>query len=235
MNERGMFPKFENERGVEEPALDMEELEEELNVPAIREDGGAEREGENTEREKVFCAIEDQERQLQQEERNADKKGFGQKARNIVGSIIIGGLSLLPMGCKGEGGSELKAEREKIEVIDREEDNKNLLREVFFNMSNKGSLMGKSREGNLIIDIGGGNFYELTDNDLNELMNLVDRHNTPALSKRRGSIQMKVVSGIKEMGNKIDYLDLPEDLRMKERNRREAVRQTQEGSIIQPY
>lgn len=208
-------------------------------------------------KEKVKIAetsLKEQERELDIQERDKNRKVLT-GIKSALAIALVSGASFLGIGYEKEavaGPTEekTKSEQKEKENIQEASEAKSLLKETLFKIADKtisGEIgISKMEDGNLVIHAKEGKYYELTNNDIKELMGISTRFQrmiNGAEKHENQKIRIKTIQAAKriveieirekiiKLGKPVVIENLPENLKKWEGERqkeRENAKKTTE-------
>jgi len=207
----------ENQKNIDEVTKQLHEIAENV------ENGGAEKSEDNP-KEKATS------------DKKVSRRGFLGSMLKTAAGIGIGSAI---MGKEGESVAEGAEKNETPEEKENRKNNIEFLRGVFQRISGGG--MGRAENGNLVVHIGGGHYYELKNSDLGKLTDIAGNYRermeragksksmkTFALKIREAG-DMAIKANIIKLGQ--EAKELPESLGSYEKARKEVVEEMQESPV----
>lgn len=207
-----------------------------------------ESEAETEERFKqIEAELNAQEGQLKQEVSQKEYGLLTKKLRKLAfaGTIM---LSAFAVGCgampEKQYGPENSANAERVDKQKQEkfDKDKTFLNGVFQRISGGG--IAKSEDGNLIVHVGGGRYYELENSDLEKLMDISGRYRERVeraeksksmkafVLKLKDASAMTVEANVIRLGKRVSAEQLPGDLKGFEDVRKQVVEEMEKGPEI---
>lgn len=162
------------------------------------------------------------------------KQGIWGRAKGLFGRLALAGAVTAGTAATMDATAERSHAQEKpvakqVEKGGETEKNISFLGRIFREIS--GGALGKSKGGNLIVHMGGGRYYELSNSLLNELVatagnyrEKIDKANDGRVkSAQKRTAVMRITQSIMERGASVSFEQLPDNLKDFERARKDAV------------